>query len=152
MQRPDDRQLEAFAVRWGCDFDAPPDLLAPIWSPRLQPQAVMLSPIEQEDAETEPVVPLAHLDGLDRRRAADVWRVDDAPHQFWLLNAVPDAATFYAVTLPLDSFLELRAHAARCPLAIIDAATAWSTYRCAACKSPTIFKPVLIRRYAPGTN
>ncbi|WP_231635930.1 DUF2285 domain-containing protein [Novosphingobium sp. ST904] len=37
----------------------------------------------------------------------------DIAHQFWLPDAVPDAAAFYAVTLPMDSFLELRIHAAR---------------------------------------
>lgn len=77
----------------------------------------MLSPVEHETAETEPLVALAHLDGLDLRRAADgwhgVWQVGDIAHQFWLPDAVPDAAAFYAVTLPMDSFLELRAHAAR---------------------------------------
>ncbi len=77
----------------------------------------MLSPVEQEAAETEPLVALAHLDGLDLRRAADgwhgVWQVGDIAHQFWLPDTVPDAAAFYAVTLPMDSFLELRVHAAR---------------------------------------
>lgn len=77
----------------------------------------MLSPVEQQAAETEPLVALAHLDGLDLRRATDgwhgVWQVGDIAHQFWLPDAVPDAAAFYAVTLPMDSFLELRIHAAR---------------------------------------
>ncbi len=76
----------------------------------------MLSPVEQGAAETEALIALAHLDGLDLRRAADgwhgVWQVGDIAHQFWLPDAVP-AAAFYAVTLPMDSFLELRAHAAR---------------------------------------
>lgn len=77
----------------------------------------MLSAVEAEGGEEDALVTLAHLDGLDLRRAADgwhgVWRVDDIAHQFWLPVAVPDAATFYAVTLPMDSFLELRLHAAR---------------------------------------
>lgn len=77
----------------------------------------MLSPVEQEAAETEPLVTLDHLDGLDLRRAADgwhgVWQVDDIAHQFWLPDAVPDAAAFYVVTLPMDAFLELRIQAAR---------------------------------------
>ncbi|MFE3839234.1 DUF2285 domain-containing protein [Pseudogemmobacter sonorensis] len=64
-----------------------------------------------------PTIALAHLDGLDLRQAADgwhgVWRVDGATHQFWLPEAVPDAAAFYAVTLPMDDLLELRTHAAR---------------------------------------
>lgn len=99
------------------DPDALPDRQLPVWSPRLQPQAVMLSPVERNNGQNEPLVTLAHLDGLDLRRAIDgwhgIWRVDDAAHQFWLPNVVLDAAAFYAVTLPLDSFLELRAHAAR---------------------------------------
>lgn len=77
----------------------------------------MLSPVEHDDGQNQPLVTLAHLDGLDLRRAADgwhgVWQVDDIAHQFWLPDTVPDAAAFYAVTLPMDSFLELRAHAAR---------------------------------------
>lgn len=60
---------------------------------------------------------LAHLSGLDLRHAADgwhgIWNVDGVAHQFWLPQAVPDAAAFYAVSLPMDSFMELRAHAAR---------------------------------------
>lgn len=51
---------------------------------------------------------LAHLDGLDLRRAADgwhgIWHVDGIAHQFWLPEAMPDAAAFYAVTLPMDPF------------------------------------------------
>lgn len=77
----------------------------------------MLSPVERRDSETDIIVTLAHLDGLDLRLAADgwhgIWRVDGVTHQFWLPAAVPDAAAFYAATLPMDSFLELRAHAAR---------------------------------------
>ena len=107
----------------GCDFPCDPETLADrqsqFWIPSLQPQAVMLSPApapEPASAET-PGFTLAHLDGLDLRRADDgwhgLWRVDGVAHQFWLPEAVPDAAAFYAVTLPMDSFLELRAHAAR---------------------------------------
>ena len=77
----------------------------------------MLSSIEPKDDETEPVVALAHLDGLDLRRAPDgwhgIWQVDGIAHQFWLPEAVPDAAALYAVTLPMDGLLELRLHAAR---------------------------------------
>lgn len=77
----------------------------------------MLSPVEHKHGETEPIVTLAHLGGLDLRRASDgwhgIWQVDGAAHQFWLPEALPDAAAFYAVTLPMDSFLEFRAHAAR---------------------------------------
>lgn len=77
----------------------------------------MLSPVEQRGDGREILVALAHLDGLDLRRAEDgwhgIWRVDGAAHQFWLPHTVPDAAAFYAVTLPMDAFLELRAHAAR---------------------------------------
>lgn len=77
----------------------------------------MLSPVEHKRGETEPIITLAHLDGLDLRRATDgwhgIWQVDGAAHQFWLPEALPDAAAFYAVTLPMDSFLEVRAHAAR---------------------------------------
>jgi hypothetical protein len=77
----------------------------------------MLSPVEHKDGDTEPILMLAHLAGLDLRRAGDgwhgIWQADGVTHQFWLPEAVPDAAAFYAVTLPMDSFLELRAHAVR---------------------------------------
>lgn len=68
-------------------------------------------------ARTEPTIDLAHLDGLILRRAADgwhgIWQVNGVEHQFWLPEPVRYAAAFYAVMLPLDDFLELRAHAAR---------------------------------------
>jgi hypothetical protein len=100
-----------------CDPDAPHDQQSPIWSPHLQPQAVRLSPVDHKDHDTDPILTLAHLAGLDLRRAADgwhgIWQVDGVKHQFWLPEAVPDAAGFYAVILPMDSFLELRVHAAR---------------------------------------
>lgn len=60
---------------------------------------------------------LAQLDGLDLRHADDgwhgVWLADGVKHQFWLPEASPDAAAFYAVALPMDALFELRAHAAR---------------------------------------
>lgn len=77
----------------------------------------MLSPADRNGGDTKMMVILAHLDGLDLRRASDgwhgIWRVDGVAHQFWLPDAVPDAAAFYSVTLPMDSFLELRLQAAR---------------------------------------
>lgn len=77
----------------------------------------MLSPAGHKNGDTAPIVTLAHLDGLDLRRAADgwhgIWQADGVAHQFWLPEAVSDMAASYAVTLPMDSFLELRAHAAR---------------------------------------
>jgi len=70
----------------------------------------MLSPVDHKGDDTEPILTLAHLDGLDLRRAADgwhgIWLVDGVAHQFWLPEAAPDAAAFYAVTLPMDSFLD----------------------------------------------
>lgn len=60
---------------------------------------------------------LAHLDGLILRRAPDgwhaIWRVGGTEHQFWLPQGAIDAAAFYAAILPMDEFMELRAHAAR---------------------------------------
>ena len=60
---------------------------------------------------------LAHIDGLNLRRAPDgwhgIWHVDGITHQFWLPEASPDAAAIYAIILPMDGFLELRLHAAR---------------------------------------
>lgn len=105
----------------GCDFpcdpDAPPDCQTPFWNPDLYPEAVMLSPVERRNGDTEPIVTLAQLDDLDLRHAADgwhgIWRANGVAHQFWLPGAIPDAAAFYAVTLPMDVYLELRAHAAR---------------------------------------
>ena len=77
----------------------------------------MLSPAPEPTSPEVPTFTLAHLDGLDLRRAGDgwhgLWRVDGVAHQFWLHEAVPDVTAFYVVTLPMDSFLELRAHAAR---------------------------------------
>ena len=87
------------------------------WTPSLQPQAISLSPVEEPDAKAEPIVTLAHLDGLDLRHAADgwhgVWQVDGVTHQFWLPHAVPDAPAFYGTFLPGDDFYDLRSHAAR---------------------------------------
>lgn len=105
----------------GCDFPCDPETLADrqsqFWIPNLQPRAVMLSPAPEPVGPEAPTFTLAHLDGLDLRRAGDgwhgLWRVDGVAHQFWLPEAVPDAAAFYVVTLPMDAFLELRAHAAR---------------------------------------
>ena len=55
----------------------------------------MLSPVEHKDGDTEPILMLAHLAGLDLRRAGDgwhgIWQVDGVKHQFWLPEAVPDA-------------------------------------------------------------
>lgn len=104
-----------------CDFphdpDAAPDRDPLFWSPRFKPQAVKLVPTEPDETVSQPIVVLAHLDGLDLRRAADgwhgIWRADGVEHQFWLSQSVPDAAAFYAVKLPLDDFMELRVHAAR---------------------------------------
>ncbi len=76
----------------------------------------MLSPVEHKGGDTEPILTLAHLSDLDMRRAADgwhgIWQVDGVSHQFWLPEAVSDSGAF-AATLPMDNFLELRAHAAR---------------------------------------
>lgn len=73
--------------------------------------------MQQRDAATEPIVTLAHLDGLDLRHAADgwhgIWQVDGVTHQFWLPQAVPDAPAFYGSFLPFDAFHDLRSHAAR---------------------------------------
>ncbi|WP_458575164.1 DUF2285 domain-containing protein [Pseudaminobacter sp. NGMCC 1.201702] len=111
------RSHVAGASDFPCDPDSPHDQQLPMWSPSFQPQVVTLSPVEHKDGDTEPIMTLAHFDGLDLRRAPDgwhgIWQVDDIAHQFWLPDAAPDAAAFYAVTLPMDSFLELRAHAAR---------------------------------------
>ncbi|AWX93610.1 hypothetical protein DPM13_12345 [Paracoccus mutanolyticus] len=45
---------------------------------------------------TEPILTLAHLDGLELRRAADgwhgIWQVDGVKHQFRLPEAVPAPA------------------------------------------------------------
>jgi hypothetical protein len=68
------------------------------------------------DEESAPIK-LTNLDGVDLRRAEDgwhgIWRVDGVTHQFWLRDSVPDTSASFAVTLPMDIFLELRSHAAR---------------------------------------
>ncbi len=77
----------------------------------------MLSPVPESEDPNGPAFMLAHLGGLDLRPAGDgwhgLWRVDGVAHRFWLPEEVPDAAAFYAVTLPMDAFLEMRVHAAR---------------------------------------
>lgn len=77
----------------------------------------MLLPVTHETGTSEPIIKLAHLDGLDLRRVADgwhgIWRADGIAHQLWLPCAAPDATTFYGTFLPLDAFYELRSHAAR---------------------------------------
>jgi len=87
------------------------------WIPSLQPQAILLSPAPQADRDEGAAITLAQLAGLDLRQADDgwhgIWQADGVVHQFWLPDAVPDTAVFYVVHLPLDAFLELRAHAAR---------------------------------------
>jgi len=74
-------------------------------------------PLEHHDGETEPIVTLAHLDGLDLRQAEDgwhgIWQADGVAHQFWLRHAAPDAAVFFGTVLPADAFYDLRSHAAR---------------------------------------
>ncbi|AMG74250.1 DUF2285 domain-containing protein [Brucella oryzae] len=105
----------------GCDFPSDPETSADeqalFWSPGVRPQAVKLLPVEHHDGDTEPIVTLAHLDGLDLRHAADgwhgIWQVDGVTHQFWLPDAVPDAPAFYASILPMDDFHDLRAHASQ---------------------------------------
>ncbi|ABD89099.1 DUF2285 domain-containing protein [Rhodopseudomonas palustris] len=51
------------------------------------------------------------------RCAADgwhgVWQSGGIVHQFWLTEGPPAAAANYAVTVPLDAFLELRTHAVK---------------------------------------
>lgn len=74
-------------------------------------------PLDHHNGETEPIVTLAHLDGLDLRQAEDgwhgIWQADGVAHQFWLPQAAPDAAAFYGTVLPADAFYDLRSHAAR---------------------------------------
>lgn len=104
-----------------CDFphdpNARPDLNPPFWSPCSNPQAIILSPVENVCLETERLIALAGLEGLILRRAPDgwhaIWRIGGMEHQFWLPQGVIDAAAFYAAILPMDEFMELRAHAAR---------------------------------------
>lgn len=105
----------------GCDFPGDPETPADrqilFWHPRVRPQAVKLLPVEHRDGETEPIVTLAHLDGLVLRRAADgwhgIWRIDGAEHQFWLSEAVPDAPAIYGTFAVMDAFHDLRTHAAQ---------------------------------------
>lgn len=104
-----------------CDFphdpNARPDLNPPFWSPRSNPQAIILSPVENVCLGTERLIALAGLEGLDLRHAPDgwhaIWRVAGVEHQFWVPGSVIDAAAFYAAILPMDDFLEVRSHAAR---------------------------------------
>ncbi|MFE3839321.1 DUF2285 domain-containing protein [Pseudogemmobacter sonorensis] len=83
----------------------------------MYPNAFILLPVAHITNASGPTIKLAYLDGLDLRRAADgwhgIWRADDIAHQLWLPGAAPDATTLYGSFLPLDTFYELRAHAAR---------------------------------------
>lgn len=88
------------------------------WIPSLQPQAVHLATAPQSIvAQWGAPIPLTQLDGLDLRQADDgwhgFWQAEGVAHQFWLVDAPSDVATFYAVVLPLDALLELRVHAVR---------------------------------------
>jgi hypothetical protein len=112
----------SFPNAGGCDFPRNPETRADqrslFWSPRVLPQAVKLVRTPDSAGRGEaPTIALAHLDGLDLRQADDgwhgVWQADGVDHQFLLSDAPPDVAVAYAVVLPLDIFLELRAHAAR---------------------------------------
>ena len=80
----------------------------PKQTPRFQPQAVKLVPAEPDETASQPTVVLAHLDGLDLRRAADgwhgIWQADGVEHQFWLSQSVPDAAAFYEFTRTMQSY------------------------------------------------
>jgi hypothetical protein len=104
-----------------CDFatdpETPPEHLSLFWIPSVLPQAIELIPVQHRDGNTEPEVTLAHLDGLDLRQAADgwhgIWHVDGEIHQFWLQQAVPDAAAFYATVARMDDYYDLRYHAAQ---------------------------------------
>ncbi|WP_241649242.1 DUF2285 domain-containing protein [Paenirhodobacter populi] len=93
------------------------DLQTPLWSPRVHPNAFILLPVAHITDASGPTIKLAHLGGLDLRRAADgchgIWQADGIPHQLWLPRVSPDAAAFYGTFLPLDAFYELRSHAAR---------------------------------------
>ena len=105
----------------GCDFPRdpklPPDRQSLFWIPSLQPEAVLLAPAPPTLETASTLMALPHLRDLDLQHADDgwhgVWQADGVTHQFWLLEAPPDAETTYVVTLPLDALFELRAHAAR---------------------------------------
>lgn len=87
------------------------------WIPSLQPEAVLLSAAAPAHQSAAKPFDLAHLPGLDLRRAADgwhgVWRAGGSVHQFWLTERPSDGAAVYTLTLPFDALFELRAHAAR---------------------------------------
>lgn len=99
------------------DPDTAADLQTPLWSPRVHPNAFILLPVSHIADASGPTIKLAHLDGLDLRRAADgwhgIWQADGIAHRLWLPRRSPDASAFYGTFLPLDAFYELRSHAAR---------------------------------------
>lgn len=100
------------------DPDMPSDIRPPVWSPQVRPQAVPLCAVEhQHAADAQQIVALAHLSSIDLRQAPDgwhgIWHADGVEHQFWIRDGHPDAATFYEARLPMDEFMELRAHAVR---------------------------------------
>jgi hypothetical protein len=95
----------------------PADRESIFWIPSLQPEAVQLSAASVARASATAPIDLAHLPGLDLRRADDgwhgVWRAGGTVHQFWLAEGPSDTVAAYIASLPFDDLLELRAHAAR---------------------------------------
>lgn len=76
----------------------------------------MLLPVQHKEGATEPIVTLAHLDGLDLRHATDgwhgIWQVDGVTHQFWLPESDPDTPAIYETVSRIDAFHDLRSNAA----------------------------------------
>lgn len=105
----------------GCDFPADPDQpadRAPIfWLPDLLPDAFLLRPesARPDDPAAMPV-DLTHLPSIDVRAVPDgtwhgLWRIAEAAHQFWLVDAPATVKASYCVVLPLDTLIELRTEA-----------------------------------------
>jgi hypothetical protein len=106
----------------GYPFPADPTLSAieqtVFWSPSVAPAIVSLVPVrvEKDTAESPSFVLLADLPSAIVRKTSDGWhmalRRQNADHHAWFRHR-PRTGTRYAAELPLDTFFELRAHAAR---------------------------------------
>lgn len=105
----------------GYDFPADPqqraDSASLSWLPALSPDTIELrQATDRADDPAAMPVDLTSLANLNLRAAVDgawhgAWRLADAAHQFWFLDAPSVVASSYVVMLPLDALTELRVEA-----------------------------------------
>lgn len=87
------------------------------WLPTLLPDAFQLQAATTDrDDHAAMLIDLMNLSGLDMRAAVDgtwhgCWRIADAAHQFWMVDAPATVMASYLAVLPLDALFELRSEA-----------------------------------------